>query len=1078
MSEQSSELHRFAARLASGPSFLLLGQSATLAGDSPTALYPWSGVYTSNTGKGIADRLRTDQRTVSSVAAMSANASRSQTDLQVCYLFGGEHLPEPEQPAKDILEAADTRLRALQELSRLAGETVTPRGVIVIDGWRPGDKLQSSELIPALRPLGPGQAHLFSAARWADDMYVKSLANAGQLVLHDQDLSEALSVLAESGAVKLDLNDVRGRVAGHVIALGDGFTEIDIHTWNQIRRSARPVDLELLTPPVFSSEAARYQEFRNFTGAPDGSPRWRGIAAGMNVTRDFEEKLATAVTERLHERGLPSPVVLIGQTATGKTIALAALAMKLAQEGEFAILHQSRRTVRPSFDDIDMYAGWAEERGAKATVLIWDGMVHPGEYEALARQLQNRGRKVLIVGSAYQPDSETSRLSNSQFIPAPADLSAGESTQLLALLNSFGVEFAAPKGALDSSFLAFLYHMLPETESALRRGLSYELRAAEKGMEQLVRKRGVEATRENRLTAMAAALQAAGLELLELAPETDNDEKPLNEQTFRERTSIQRVTTLVLVAGRHGVPVPIDLALRILGREGSQSIRDALRAFDIIREVDDDSGEYFLTARSHLEAELLAQHEIPLEVEIEVVTEAIRNVRIVEGFSSGADEVQFVVSLLERIGPNSRSPRYRPYFHEISEALRERRGDSGRVHPRLVLQESTFARAFVHWQQEAQQGTPADRISSLEHNSDLLNEVLANSDLRGMMRLSLTVELASTLGSIMHEIQRDGTSEQPANLVGRLDEILRAVMDARAIDPGNLHPLDVLAWSTLDAVRTENLPPQERLNRLANAVATLDSVDRIALNERQRAQLDMRLKQLQELLGNDDAVWERLRSLEVNNDPAATYFLAKFEAETGQSGKRAALDRLWAAPRTTQQDWRCAQLLLELTWEDLTGSHLLQGERVPIHLSDATVRTLLRLSAALQDAELPDRYKLLFVEGLAYFALGNYSDATSTFREVENLTRQLARRINTVLVLADSDRKPLVHTGRIESVGGNWGKVRVEELATTLWFEPRLFSASQEFARNQQLPGFIIGFKLTRGAVAEPRTMFRTPQSR
>ena len=72
----------------------------------------------------------------------------------------------------------------------------------------------------------------------------------------------------------------------------------------------------------------------------------------------------------------------------------------------------------PSFDDIDMYAAWAEDNGAKATLLIWDGMVHPGEYEALARQLRNRGRKVLIVGSAYVTDSDSSHL-----IDAPAELS-------------------------------------------------------------------------------------------------------------------------------------------------------------------------------------------------------------------------------------------------------------------------------------------------------------------------------------------------------------------------------------------------------------------------------------------------------------------------------------------------------------------------------------------------------------------------------------------------------------------------------------------------------------------------------
>jgi hypothetical protein len=410
--------------------------------------------------------------------------------------------------------------------------------------------------------------------------------------------------------------------------------------------------------------------------------------------------------------------------------------------------------------------------------------------------------------------------------------------------------------------------------------------------------------------------------------------------------------------------------------------------------------------------------------------------------------------------------------------MRDRREAAGRPHPRLALQESTFARAFVHWQQDAKQGTSTDRIASLEHNRDLLDDVLADTGLRGMMRLSLTVELASTLGAIMHEIQKDSSADRTSNLVSRLDDILQAVLDARAIDPDNLHPVDVLAWSTRDAILTEALSPQERLDRLANAVAILESIDRGTLSDKQLAQLDRRGVELNRLLGNDDALWESLRSLEANQDPAATYFLAKFEAEGGPAGQRAALKRLWSAPTATQNDWRCAQLLLELTWQDVTGHRLLHGERLPIHLSESAINTLLRWTTALRDADLPDRYKLLFVQAVANFALGSYADAASIFREVENLTRQLARRIHTMLVLANEDGEPDVFTGRIEWVEGRWGKVRVEELATSVWFEPRLFSASQEFARNQQLPAFIIGFKLTRGAVAEPRTMYRNPRSR
>lgn len=1062
-----SELRRFAARLAQGPAFLILGENLEPDSSGLSALYRWSGIYTSRIDADAAAQFRTEWRTSTSSGAMSSAPSRSQTDLQVRYLFGGTHLPEGERPPTDPLEEADARVRCLQELSRLVTETVTPKGVIVIEGWKPGDRLDPRDLVPALRQLGPGQAHLFSGDMWSTDPFVASLAAAGQLIIHLESLDEAIGLLAESGSVTTGpAESTRGEK--HVIALGDGFADIDIHTWNQIRRSARPVDLELLTPPVFSSVAARYQEFRTFTGATEGSPRWKGIAAGLNIRRDFEGTVAGRVAEALKERELPPPLVIRGQTATGKSVALAALAVDLARSGDVAVLHQSRRTIRPTLEDLDMYAAWAEEHGAKATVLVWDGMVDPDEYSTLWRQLRNRGRKLLIVGSAYLAQNDAS-----SFIDVPAELSDGETEKLQALLRSLDVDVSTPKKALDASFLAFLYHALPESHSSLRRGLAYEMRAAEKGMEKLVRERGTSASPSDRLTAMAAALQAVGFGLETLTPDDNSGEKPLIEQTFGERSSIQRVTTLVLVAGRHGVPVPIDLALRILGREGSQSIRDALQSFDIIREVDDDNGEYFLGARSHLEAELLAQHEISLDVEIEVVTEAIRNVRVSAGYSGAADEVQFIVSLLDRVGPNAHVAKYRPHYGEIFTALSERRQETGIAHPRLVLQESSFARDYVHWRQEAGHDTSDVRIVDLEHNRDLLDEVLNDSTLSGMMRLSLTVELASTLGAMMHEISQGTDADQTARLAGRLDDILDAVLRARTIDPGNLHPVDVLAWSTRDAIKTGALTPAERLDRLANAIATLDSIDRGPLNDAQRAKLDKRVAELNKLLGNDDAVWESIRSLERNADPAATYFLAKWEAEGGPGGEAAALQRLKQAPPSTHNDWRCAQLMLDLSWKSITGKRLLAGERVPINLTAADLQELARLATQLSEADMPDRYKLLFVKAITQFAAGDYADAKQTFKDVEQMTRQLSKRIRTLLILADESGSPRIFTGRVEWATDRAGEAWVNELGTKVAFEPHLFSASRELGRHEALPAFMIGFKLTRGPVAEPRNMFR-----
>lgn len=1070
MADLSPDLRRLAAQLAGGPAFLLLGDVG-LDRLGPVSLgYRWSGVYTTAPDRAVAEAFSGESRTTTSLGAMSRSPSRSQSALEVRYLFGGSHLPESERPPTSAVEEATARIRSNQELTRLVTETVTPRGTVLVEGWRAGGNLRVDDLIPLLGLLGPGQAHLFSADEWSTDPLVAAFEASGHLFLHHDSLEDGLARLVDAGAAK----SAEGVAASqHVIPLGEGFLDVDIHTWNQIRRSARPIDLDILTPPVFSSDAARYQEFRNFIGATEGVPRWRGIAAGMNLSRDFESHLLEKVREELSQRDLPTPIVVAGQTATGKSVGLAALAMELSRSGEVAVLHQSRRTVRPSVEDLDMYCAWAADHGAKATVLIWDGMMEPGEYEALSRQLHARGRKILVVGSAYKTRSDTSLI-----IPASAELSAQETQQLLAILAGFGYEVAKSRRPVDTNFLALLYRILPETEHQLRSGLSQEMRSAERVMATLARQHGKAASAEQRLTAMQAAFHAAGLVIDDLLP-PDTTDGPLGDQSFADRAPIQRVTTLILVAGRHGIPVPIDLALRVLGREGFQSVRDALASSDIIREIDDDDGEYFLSVRSQLEAELLAQNEIPLAVEVEVLAEAIRSVRITDGFTGGADEVEFVVKLLERIGPTSDQERkYQSHFGEIADALRARRMQSGRAHPRLVLQESNFARSFVHWQQGAKIGSVDDRVASLEYNREVLDEVLGDQGTRGLIRLSLSVELASTLGAIIYEYAHAGEASHVQGLASRLDDVLTAVLDARAVDPGNVYPVDVLAWATRDAVLSGALTPAERVDRLANAVATLESLDRGSLTNKQLANLDNRAAELNRLLSNDDAVWEYLGKLELNSSPAATYFLAQFDAKDGPAGEARALARLRQAPPDTRTDWRCAQLLIDLTWKAITGNRLLSGERAPLHLPPAALQQISQLTTDLGDAELPDGYRFLFVRAIAEFVAGHYVEANRLFREAGELTRQLSKRIYTRYLLAGESGQPITFTGRVESFDSRSGQVWVEQLGTRVRFEPRLFSPSRELARNQQLPPFFIGFKLSGGPVAEPRSVLRERQGR
>lgn len=1043
--------------LAGGPAFLILGTEDV--GDARAiSSYGWSGVYTSRVDIQIGDLFVTPGRGVQRFGAMRSVPSRSTHELQVRHLFGGLMLPEDELPGSDAVSRASRRISAVQELSRLASETVTPRGVILIEAWGESDLLRAEDLAPILSQLAPGQVHLFSAAAHAADEYVRDLANRGVLILHDETLEAALAELGRRGA----LPDRSGAAdASHVIPIGDKFVPIDIATWNEVRRSARPIDLELLRPPSLGSSASRYQEFRAFMGAPDGAPRWSGLAAGMSLRRDFEIELDDAVNAALQDPNAFAPIIVAGQTSTGKSIALAALAARIAASGHAAVLHQSRRTSRPSFDDIEKFAQWSEDEGARAVVFVWDGMADSSEYETLARRLHARGRKVVVVGSTYGTN-----VTDPDVIKASAVLSAGELRGITALLGSFGIEVTPRSGPVDSSFLGFLYRALPETEYALRHGLAAEMRAAERGLIELTSHSDEVRESSGRMTALEAAFAAAGY-ILPVDGKPLVGDIELYDTSFEDRSAIQRVTTLVIVAGRYGLPVPIDLALRVLGREGSQSIRAALTAYDIIRDQEDGTGELSLVARSRLEATLLAQHEIPLAVEAEVVETIIANVRTTNGPAT-ADEVSFLVQLLEVVGANGPDSRFRPYYLTFAEALHARRQDGSAVNPRFVLQESALIRAHVHWQQTKDATTADERILLLERNRDTLEDVLADDAVRGLIRLSLAVELASTLGAITHEVTRSTSVVAGSlGLTMRLDDIFTAVSAALAIDPTNVHPIDVLAWATRDALESGALSDGERVDRAASALAMIESVDRDSISQAKRAQLDERAATLESLLKNDDAVWRYLEKLNLNEDPAATYFLAQFDAREGSAGEARALARLEKSPATLR-DWRCANLLLNLAWKRTTGSELLRGERVPLYVTEREGLYLRRVTESLDGAELPDAYRLTYVNAMLAFIGGDYPGARRDFRATQDATRQLTRRLHTTNLIADASGRPLTFSGRVQWAQGRGGELWVNELGAPVRFDPLRFFASGEVARNQTIPRFTVGFKLSTGAVAEP----------
>ncbi|GAA1645155.1 hypothetical protein GCM10009764_78510 [Nocardia ninae] len=783
----------------------------------------------------------------------------------------------------------------------------------------------------------------------------------------------------------------------------------------------------------------------------------------MKITRDFEEELLRRVRKGLSEPN-PKPLILMGQTATGKSMALCQLAIEIARAGQFAVLHQSRRGERPNLSDIDRFCAWAEENSLPAVLLIWDGMESPDEYYGLNNDLRARGRRVQIVGSSYK----LRRRPKSEIISASPDLSEAEITEMKAWLRRFKIPTPELSDhELESSLLALLYRALPQTERGLRRGLSMEMRASEFGLEKQAR--SLDRTEVGCYGAVAHALLVAGYEIKVFVP-SDHPDEEMKSLHFDQRSTAEQLTAVVLVAGRRGLPVPLELLLRIIGRAGVNQIVDLVTSFDIFRWTEDEnSGEQYIGSRTQLEAELLARENITLESEVEILAQYITEIHA-DSTLWGGREVEFIVDLIGRIGPQAaglnNSSEYSRYYGALADSLRDRRERGAPGHPRLVLLEANLRREYVV---KNKRDLPKfdERLRILEYSRCLLEATAYEDNVGKRTRLFLLVELASTVGAEIYELTAN--SVQPDRVMNLMERVVEISLEARALDPENVYPVDVVAWVSDNLVRKSNLTPVDRVRVLADADASLDSFDSELLNPGQRANYLQRRANIASLMQDQARESNYLDVLRQSGDPAAYYCLARYEADTGAAGLAAAVERLMTAPAAVRDDWRCSHLLFDLFWRLKAGTPFLSNERIALPFSRADWEECLKITDLITRPARYVRYKVDFLRGISLFHLGNFAISDEVFKSVERQSTDMSRRVLSSYVVSNPDGTAREFTGRVTwaAADGRRGAVWVDQLSVEVNFIPLRFSVSELRKRGDLLPKFHIAFNM-RGTIADP----------
>ena len=1048
----------------------------------PIAEFHWSCIYSSAIDPLWLQTFRSDWREVAPIFddEYFPRDPRNRRILHCTYLFGS--LTQTEAKLRAPLSQFEffSRKQMAVNLARRLPEILTPLGVLAIEGYK-GDRdwFSLGDLFPVLQGLGPGQAHLFSV----DDVLsehpvISELVRTGRLVTHPEGLAWALEQGRALGFIQLR-DSLEWEETGRRVTLRNGSIPIPRELWNRLDNSATLMDDHVLVPPPPISNDAVYWEFRRFLFECGNRPLWSGYARRFAFRREFEKELHDKTKNKLDRNASnDQPIVIHGQTGTGKTVALGSLAYTIAKSREYPVIFIERRTQRPVNSDIDECCRWLEDHGASATLIVWDGMVQQSEYRELQGYLASRGRKAAVVGSSY-----TLKETGNHLVEVPNQLTVEEARQFADFLEGLGIslnerhrEFLEKR---DPTYLVAMYRHLAPTRQRLTTGVVQELEQLE---QELVAAVSQLESGNSSLSGFAAAFLSAGI-----IDQTRLEEVSIRPETQISAAEVAELVDIVTVPGRFGINIPIELLTRTWEKSNFTDLSQLLRGFDLVHAFEDSAGRVVVGPRHSLEARLIVQARIgSVQNEADIVSRIVKAIRPSIWGADESDEIGFVIELLRAVGPQGEEQsRFAPFFRDLAEAISEVRESRNIRSPRMMLQEANFIREWVTT--KSRQGNqPEDAKEVLGKAKSILQEALEmlKDNRQWRLRTFIATELASTLGAATVDSIISGATKY--EIEQNYEQVLEAVKTARSIDFSSFNPVDVLVWSTSALANSEGVDNHVRTEAIVDVLDALETVDTDLLDSGNLERFYQRRYEVGTLLG-DQALSEAAFQNLVLIGSAAGFYIRAWEIggspKGSKSGEKTQGWEYEAAWRYLEEhrgeifnDPRCLNLLFDYWWLSKSGHRPFDEERAVVPFQENDWLYGLELIRELRGLQNSNRgLTLSFVEALSLFHLGQITPAIQLFREIENesYTVSSRRRILRSFLASEPNGTPRIFRGTVRSVDpdGRRGQVFVEELRQRITFLPADFGRP-EIRSGDSLGEFHIAFNFI-GPIADPLTRSR-----
>lgn len=1053
----------------------------------------WSAVFTTSIDPKLTRRLETRGRQPEAVLSKDhfARVPRSRFRPPIYHLFGrcNETLPTLKAPQSKLELRQRITVHANNMINRVA-ETVTPLGVLVVDGYSPKrDWLEIDEFLAPLSVSKGLRILWFGATASMESDFFSDLVEKEIIIPYPRRLVDELVELQARGEID-NIGSISSDNPGIISINDNNFFDPSPSIRLRVEASSAIIDDEWTNNVTEQDHVATEFAFNRFHGDFGGVRSLvEGIARGFAIKRDFEQKLLELVEHALRDQGnLSRFIILHGQSGTGKTVAMARLAYDLRMKLKVPVLFAVGRI--PQATDVDEFCAEAERSGALGTVILCDSNQTINRYRDLSNALRSRGRRITIVGTTY--NTEVNHATDSvQSVEAPSEISKSERDALISLveINCNDIKRVDLPSIGNAHVLALLYRILTSGRERIVTGISGEARTTE----ELLRHRASKMPMIARFRSdLAEQLIAAGLHdgNIKLFEEDENG-------AVHGFDSAAKLIDYVMAAGRVGCSIPVNLLIRTLSiHQDDLDIAQISQLFwgiDLFRwhSADVEGNVLLIGPRIQLEAELICRRRLAdKNKELRCLLDLIESIRPFDVDRSS--EISFLLDLLHKLERSgTRGDEYCDGYLEIARTLTRLRVEQKIEDASLMLQESAFRRYSL---QHINRFSDASDMISEHTRNNILNEAREVVEIairgieRGQLRagrrtkLNLKVERASIYGFLA--VERAKAHAPKEAIWSDYLAARTAIMNAVALDDSYI-PLDVGLWTPIDILESCNLDIVERAEMAADVYAVMDQVELNHLSQSQKEYFQRRRMKISRVLGDEalgEDAFEQLRKI---NPPIAYYLRARelaseslkedhgpLSLQVRGKAKIAAEFLNEKLPEITL-DARCLNLLLQLNWITFTGDKLLRGERRPIpndYRGCVKLRDIVNLLNRVSGDGARSIYR--FLEATLEWMTGDIRRATEVWRALERDTEyEDPSRMVRRLYIAGVDGKPIVYRGRVERQRGEskWS-VQVEGMSGNIDLFGRDFK-SEDLQVGREIRDFAISFNYL-GPIADPASRF------